>query len=434
MSRYSRAAVAAAMSTALVVAGIGAATAQDAELEPGSVELEFLVFETPNLPAEFWDDAIARTVEEFPQFSINKIVAPDLNIGDFLKQLLATGQFPDVAMSNFPTAEFIDAGALLPFEESDLERFIDPVGLGLTNGQKYDLPQLTVLESVVFYNKDMFEAAGITEEPTTYQEFVDAAAALADSGVTPIVAGGAGEDRWAAAWPLLNLVSLNVTGVDADYLKGLKTGDTSFTDELFVDAAAAYADWVEKGWVTGDALSLNYAQLQESFLNGDGAMYPMGSFAAGAVPLDHPFEVGVFPMPTFDGTNRLVTYTSGGPTVSATTENPEQARLFAVEFATNVETNADDLRRDAHVPNNKDFDLARDTAGMELHPLIGEVIEILADPEAQAVPFFTYEVGDDALLAGFQTEVQVNSQEILGGASAEDVGASLQSSWEELGG
>ena len=42
------------------------------------IELDFMVFETPNLPAEFWDDAIARTVEEFPQFKINKIVPPNV--------------------------------------------------------------------------------------------------------------------------------------------------------------------------------------------------------------------------------------------------------------------------------------------------------------------------------------------------------------------
>ena len=42
------------------------------------VELDFMVFETPNLPAEFWDDAIARTVKDFPQFKINKIVPPNV--------------------------------------------------------------------------------------------------------------------------------------------------------------------------------------------------------------------------------------------------------------------------------------------------------------------------------------------------------------------
>ena len=38
------------------------------------IELDFMVFETPNLPAEFWDDAIERTVKDFPQFKINKIL------------------------------------------------------------------------------------------------------------------------------------------------------------------------------------------------------------------------------------------------------------------------------------------------------------------------------------------------------------------------
>ena len=95
------------------------------------IELDFMVFETPNLPAEFWDDAIARTIKDFPQFKINKLVPPNVgSMGDYLKQLQATGQFPDVMMSNFAVAEFIEAGLLLPFENEDLERFVGPVGLG----------------------------------------------------------------------------------------------------------------------------------------------------------------------------------------------------------------------------------------------------------------------------------------------------------------
>ena len=69
------------------------------------IELDFMVFETPNLPAEFWDDAIARTVEEFPEFKINKLVPPNVgSMGDYLKQLKATDQFPDVMMSNSNSA------------------------------------------------------------------------------------------------------------------------------------------------------------------------------------------------------------------------------------------------------------------------------------------------------------------------------------------
>ena len=86
-----------------------------ANLANDKIELDFMVFETPNLPAEFWDDAIARTVEEFPQYKINKLVPPNVgSMGDYLKQLQATDQFPDVMMSNFAVAEFIEAGLVLP--------------------------------------------------------------------------------------------------------------------------------------------------------------------------------------------------------------------------------------------------------------------------------------------------------------------------------
>ena len=151
------------------------------------------------------------------------------------------------------------------------------------------------------------------------------------------------------------------------------------------------------------------------------------SFFAGAVPLDHPFEIGVFPMPALDGEPRLVTYTSGGPAVSALTEHPEEAKLFAVEFSTNVETNADDLFRDAHIPNNKLFDLERDMANYELHPLIFEMIEILQAPGIQHVPFFTFEVGDYALFPGMQSEVFANSQEILSGTETSQIIKNLNS-------
>lgn len=408
-----------------------AAAAEAAGPAAGSVELDFLVFETPNLPAEFWDDAIARTVADFPQFKINKIVAPDLNIGDFLKQLAATDQLPDVMMSNFSTAEFIAEGLLLPFEPEDLERFIDPVGLGFTDGKQYALPMLTVYESGVFYNVDMFEAAGITSEPETWDEFVAAIVAIAASGETPFVIGGAGADAWAAGWPIMNLASLNVTGADPTFNQKLRTGEAKFTDPIFVEALEQYESLVTFGWLTGDELNLGYADLQQTFLDGAAAMYPMGSFFAGAVPMDHPFEIGIFPMPTLDGTKRLATYTSGGPAISARTPDPEAARLFSVEFATNVETNLDDLIRDAHIANNKLFVLPDD---VELHPLITEVIEILADPDAQQVAFYTFEVGDDALVAGMQNELWIQAQEMLAGRSAADAAQALQDAWDDLSG
>ena len=40
-----------------------------------------------------------------------------------------------------------------------------------------------------FYNKDLFEQAGITEEPKTWDEFLDVCEKIKASGVTPIALG-----------------------------------------------------------------------------------------------------------------------------------------------------------------------------------------------------------------------------------------------------
>ena len=114
-----------------------------------------------------------------------------------------------------------------------------------------------------------------------------------------------------------------MTGTDLTFNQKLRTGEASFTDPIFVEALRPYEQMVAAGWLTGDELNLGYADLQQTFLDGAAAMYPMGSFFAGAVPMDHPFEIGIFPMPSLDGTKRLATYTSGGPAISARTPDPE---------------------------------------------------------------------------------------------------------------
>ena len=62
----------------------------------------------------------------------------------------------------------------------------------------------------------MFEEAGISEEPKTWADLENAASKLKNNNVTPFIVGGAAGDSWAAAWPLMDLVALNVTGKD-DY-------------------------------------------------------------------------------------------------------------------------------------------------------------------------------------------------------------------------
>ncbi|TPW66145.1 extracellular solute-binding protein, partial [Schumannella sp. 10F1B-5-1] len=54
----------------------------------------------------------------------------------------------------------------------------------------YYVPTAYQISGVFFYNKTMFEDAGITELPTTWEEVDEAAAALKAAGYVPIATSG----------------------------------------------------------------------------------------------------------------------------------------------------------------------------------------------------------------------------------------------------
>ncbi|MFF7995854.1 extracellular solute-binding protein [Kitasatospora xanthocidica] len=158
----------------------------------GNVTLTFLTFETPNLNAAYWDAAIARTSAKVPGVTIKKLVTPNTDYTTYAKQLLASGQLPDVMIGIAP-ADFVKAGALAPFPAEQLAGFLDPMA-GAVNGKSYQLPWATQAVPLVYYNKDDFAKAGIASAPTTWSEFMDACAKLKAAGLTPIEIGGGGTD------------------------------------------------------------------------------------------------------------------------------------------------------------------------------------------------------------------------------------------------
>ena len=64
--------------------------------------------------------------------------------------------------------------------------------------------------------------------------------------------------------------------------------------------------------------------------------------------------------------------------------------------------------------------------------LVYSLLFILQTPVLQHVPFFTFEVGDYALLPGLQGEVFSNSQEILSGKETSEIIDNLNSKLIEL--
>ena len=69
----------------------------------GTKTISFLTFETPNLTAAYWDAAIKRVTDKYPDIKVKKLVSPTADgRTDYAKQLLQSGQFPDVMIARLP--------------------------------------------------------------------------------------------------------------------------------------------------------------------------------------------------------------------------------------------------------------------------------------------------------------------------------------------
>ncbi|HLF44050.1 MAG TPA: extracellular solute-binding protein [Acidimicrobiia bacterium] len=119
---------------------------------------------------------------------------------------LAGGEAPDTARLDIIwVPEFAELGALLALDE-ELESFDaiasatfpGPLATNHWEGHYYGLPQNTNTQ-VLLWNREVFEAAGITEPPATLTEFAEVACAVTDSGAGVYGLGMGGTYFWAPA-------------------------------------------------------------------------------------------------------------------------------------------------------------------------------------------------------------------------------------------
>ncbi|MFI6289930.1 ABC transporter substrate-binding protein, partial [Nonomuraea sp. NPDC050790] len=132
----------------------------------GKKEISFLVFETPNLTPQYWDEAIKRVTDKHPDLVVKKIVAPSAGERNaYAKQLLASGQLPDVMQAIAP-AGFAESGNLHAWTEQELAAYEYPRSNPL-GGKIYQLPYNSQPTPLVYYNKKLFAQAGISAPPKT---------------------------------------------------------------------------------------------------------------------------------------------------------------------------------------------------------------------------------------------------------------------------
>ncbi|MFB9277624.1 ABC transporter substrate-binding protein [Cohnella cellulosilytica] len=381
-----------------------------------NVEIVFQSWITPNLTAEYYDGLIERFESANPGIKVKRI-QPPANEGSpdsYLKTLLASGDFPDV-VQNATIQMFVDADALLEIPiDADIEQ-INNYEAEMIDGKLYNISAIRQPQSLVFYNKKLFAEAGIEATPKTWAELEAAAEKLKAQGITPLLTAG----DWTSGFTFSVMTSPTVYKANKEWYADRYDNKVKFTDPDWMEAASYYAGLIEKGYFNKGALSIDYTAVEQEFLKGNGAMYPMGSwFSAAEATAAKDFEVGVFATPTKDGEQYVLGgENAGGYAVSKTSNHPEAAIQFAKFMMLDPEAHKGYLQADALFSNLKE------PLKWDMSPLQSEIYELLLN-NPPMVGHMNNKVGR-VPVAGIQDQYNKVAQNLLLGEL--DVADGLQS-------
>lgn len=287
----------------------------------GPVEMTMWHNSTTGPGKEFWDEAAAAFKEEHPNVTIKVTSVQNEDLDGKLQTAVNSGDMPDIFLQRGggKLADIVAAGQV-----KDLTGAIDDdvktaLGEGSFNaftldGKVYAMPT-AVLPGGIFYSKDLFEQAGITETPTTIEELGEAVDKLKDAGIQPIALGAK------AAWPAAHwyyFFALRACGEET--ISNLTT-NPDFTDECWLEAAKNLEEFAgtepfHKGFLTTDPQE-GANSSAGLIANHKAAMELMGAWDVGVIasltPDEQPLpDLGWFPFPAVDGGEGDPTAMMGG--------------------------------------------------------------------------------------------------------------------------
>ena len=111
--KFSRKVALVASAAAVVSLALAGCSGTGASESTGKTEVTFLTFTSPNLTKSFWEDQVAAIEKDNPDITVKLLYTPDLDRQTYAKQLLASGQLPDVIW-DAPLADFVEAGGTAP--------------------------------------------------------------------------------------------------------------------------------------------------------------------------------------------------------------------------------------------------------------------------------------------------------------------------------
>ncbi len=290
------------------------------------ITLTWAVFETDNYTAEVWQHIIDTYEADNPGVKIEKVLMTGDSRPQFLKTMLAAGNMPDINIDPVDLAKTEGIYAEVP--EEMLSKYED-AAISTYNGKHTLIPAYKALRNQCYYQKEQFTEAGITEEPKTWEEFVEVCQKLQDAGKTPLMGCGA-SDIWATSFGWwTGVANSDIMKAYPDFNAKILDGEISWTAPEIVDSLNAWKSLIDAGYYHKGSMSFSYTQAGEEFLSGSAAMFMDGAWSAPGYDAKGltTDDIGVFVVPAPSGAKSYCTMPQYWG-VSETCEDKEEAFKF----------------------------------------------------------------------------------------------------------
>lgn len=252
---------------------------------------------------------------------------------------LSSGEGPDVFYlpSTMTLGKAVEENMVVPvsdYIEADwFDTLIDEVfidGITMIGDDYYGFPeQKAIASSLMFYNKNVLDQAGVTEIPKTWEEFLAVCKQVTEkTDAYGLIEGGQ------QAWRMETLIRTfaQVAGARVAGFGRVLTADgkADFDSQGMKDAFAFFKQLTEDGSLHPDTVTISAPVARERFAQNEAAFLVSGMFCIAAWQENNPdLKFGIMPIPT-PGAKRNACQAGGDYSmntyvIAATSKYPEMS-------------------------------------------------------------------------------------------------------------